>query len=140
VWIGSAWTLTAWSNDLPSQTHSQTFCFISYGRINIGANTAGVRTAFVEPGLRITRIPAYFYGWFDWVQYPGVVYFSLPGWVVTVPLVTGTAAAWRLDLLARRRERAGCCPKCNYDRRGLPGASVCPECGAVPIPSAITSR
>jgi hypothetical protein len=25
---------------------------------------------------------------------------------------------------------------CNYDRRGLPAVSPCPECGAVPEPSA----
>jgi len=39
----------------------------------------------------------------------------------------------RLDMLARRRARIGCCPKCNYDRAGLAPGSVCPECGAAMV-------
>jgi hypothetical protein len=31
----------------------------------------------------------------------------------------------------RERERAGLCPSCGYDRRGLPADAHCPECGAV---------
>ena len=28
---------------------------------------------------------------------------------------------------------------CNYDRRGIPTAGPCPECGAVPAPSSQAS-
>jgi hypothetical protein len=59
--------------------------------------------------------------------------------LVTVPLwcplsVSGlcAAAAWRLDTLARHRARAGLCPKCHYNRTGLPPQAVCPECGTAP--------
>jgi hypothetical protein len=55
-------------------------------------------------------------------------------------LQTTLAATWRKENIARRRLRIGHCPKCDYDRRGIPSASVCPECGAVAVPSAITSR
>ena len=46
-----------------------------------------------------------------------------------------TVAAWKLDVLARRRERLGCCPECNYDRTGLASDAKCPECGAAPANS-----
>lgn len=32
--------------------------------------------------------------------------------------------------ISRRRSR-GCCPHCAYDRRGLPEAATCPECGRI---------
>jgi hypothetical protein len=37
------------------------------------------------------------------------------------------------------RARIGHCPACNYDRRGIPAASVCPECGAAPAAPAQAS-
>ena len=54
---------------------------------------------------------------------------DVPLWMpgVLFGLISGTA--WRLDALARRRERVGRCPKCHYDRAGLPAGAVCPECG-----------
>ncbi len=52
--------------------------------------------------------------------------------LIGVTLVT-TAAMWRLETLARRcHARAGHCPKCNYNRHGIPAQAVCPECGAAP--------
>ncbi len=54
---------------------------------------------------------------------------DIPLWVLTAVTLLGTAAAWHLDTLARRRARAGFCPKCNYDRVGLAAGAVCPECG-----------
>jgi hypothetical protein len=37
----------------------------------------------------------------------------LPLWLLLAPTLLATAAAWRLDALARRRARAGRCPKCG---------------------------
>jgi hypothetical protein len=61
------------------------------------------------------------------------------GWSVRLPLwpaigvaCVATLVAWRLDTLARRRERLGRCPKCNYDRAGIAAGAVCPECGDRP--------
>lgn len=59
----------------------------------------------------------------------------LPIWPAVGISLLVTAAAWRLDTLTRRRLRIGCCPKCGYDRAGLPPASPCPECDA-PRPAA----
>jgi hypothetical protein len=57
-------------------------------------------------------------------------YDGYPLWPLPLACVLVTAAAWRLDTLARRRERAGRCPNCRYDRTGLAAGAVCPECGA----------
>jgi hypothetical protein len=66
-------------------------------------------------------------------------YRAAPNWLVIVPLwlplaptLLATAAAWRLDALARRRARAGLCPKCHYDRAGIAADAKCPECGHTP--------
>ncbi|HMN40150.1 MAG TPA: hypothetical protein PKE29_04845 [Phycisphaerales bacterium] len=55
---------------------------------------------------------------------------SVPLWLALVPALVASIAAWRLDTLARRRARVGCCPKCNYDRAGIAKDAVCPECGS----------
>ncbi|HMN39846.1 MAG TPA: hypothetical protein PKE29_03310 [Phycisphaerales bacterium] len=53
----------------------------------------------------------------------------MPLWAPMLIAVAFSAAAWRFDILARRRERLNLCPKCNYDRVGLSPGAVCPECG-----------
>jgi hypothetical protein len=55
-----------------------------------------------------------------------------PDWALALPLAAWPAAWW---LLARRRARAGLCPRCGYDLRATPDR--CPECGAT---SAATGR
>lgn len=55
--------------------------------------------------------------------------FFLPFWLLTGTAFAATVVAWRLDAIARRRERAHLCPKCRYDRTGLAVGAVCPECG-----------
>ena len=54
-------------------------------------------------------------------------------WPIVLASAIGTLAAWGLDTLARRRERMNLCPKCHYDRTGLAGDAVCPECGAASL-------
>jgi hypothetical protein len=61
---------------------------------------------------------------------PGRLAVTLPLWIPTGAVLLVTASAWRLDMLARRRERAGLCPKCYYDRAGLAAGAACPECGS----------
>lgn len=57
---------------------------------------------------------------------------AIPLWIPLAPTLLATTAAWRLDALARRRARAGVCPKCHYDRTGVAPYAVCPECGSQP--------
>jgi hypothetical protein len=88
-----------------------------------GTEVAGFRIFETNPGFDVwpvlrTRATA--------------TYVGIPIPVAITPILIATAAAWRLDTLARRRARVGHCPTCNYDRRGLPAANPCPECGAVP--------
>jgi hypothetical protein len=71
--------------------------------------------------------------WFLWVGQSGQEGACiLPLWIPLAPTHLATAAAWRLDALARRRVRAGLCPKCHYDRAGLAASAVGPECGSLP--------
>lgn len=64
---------------------------------------------------------------------------TIPLWVLTFLTLLLTAAAWRLDILARRRERVGLCVKCGYSRAGLPLDTPCPECGVSPTAPAPTA-
>jgi hypothetical protein len=50
-------------------------------------------------------------------------------WPLAAFSLMATGLAWGLDSVARRRARVGRCPKCNYDRAGIPGNAKCPECG-----------
>ena len=70
-----------------------------------------------EPNSRAANL-----GWNVWI----------PMWAPTALCVLITALAFRLDTLARRRARMNLCAKCHYDRTGLAGDAVCPECG-VPV-------
>jgi hypothetical protein len=98
---------------------------------------------FDAPGWYFDRTVFHFHWWFKkrtgsplwWLEKnPGspLWWFMVPIWVFVVFALVPTFAAWRLDALARRRARVSLCPACNYNRRGIPAASVCPECGAVP--------
>jgi len=54
---------------------------------------------------------------------------DLPLWMPALASLIAAGFAWRLDTLARRRERMNACPSCGYDRTGLAPSSPCPECG-----------
>jgi hypothetical protein len=75
----------------------------------IANNSEGLRFA---PQLRASALN-------DW-------FINLPLWV---PFALTTTAA---VLLWRSRYPRGHCHRCGYDRKGLPGATPCPECGRPP--------
>jgi hypothetical protein len=55
---------------------------------------------------------------------------AIPVWPFVALSLATTAAAWRMDIIARRKSRLGGCPACGYDRTGLAPAAPCPECNA----------
>ena len=67
---------------------------------------------------------------FGWKSTPLEWHLIVPLWPIIIACALPTALAFRLDTLARRRERMNLCKHCGYDRTGLAGDAVCPECGA----------
>jgi hypothetical protein len=86
-------------------------------------------------------IPGLSFGWLDERHGPSDIRWwcmsgeGVPLWLLMWCVGFFTAIALALDAIANRHLRPDRCQKCNYDRRGLPAASVCPECGAVPTTS-----
>ena len=123
VWVGSGWSFLEWDGD---ETQVQ----IAGGQLAVnqfpGQNQIGMgwdwdQTDGASAGIR----------WgFKYTNDPAHQEIRFPLWPLVVVLTCTTAAAWRLDTLARRRARLNLCPKCNYDRTGLAAGAVCPECGA----------
>jgi hypothetical protein len=60
---------------------------------------------------------------------------TVPLWIPLIVVAVPTGVLWSADRRATRREMAGRCPTCGYDRSGLADAK-CPECGTVPAPAA----
>jgi hypothetical protein len=58
---------------------------------------------------------------------------SIPLWSLALLTLLPAAPLWFIDIRQSLRARnAGRCPKCRYDRTGLPANAVCPECGTPP--------
>jgi hypothetical protein len=128
VWIGSGWFIIDWEG-------SNKGVSLRGGRIAIhGADFE--RDVRPLPGLQIYRPRGTTFSLqltqFYWVDNIYGWLLIVPQWVLTAPVLFGTATAWRLDTLARRRARLTphLCPKCSYDRTGLAKDAVCPECGS----------
>lgn len=63
---------------------------------------------------------------------PGARYWyaRVPTYALLIPILLSTGFAWRSDLIARRRARAGACTNCGYDLSTTYSGSICPECGS----------
>jgi hypothetical protein len=127
VWISSAWWWLAW------QVNPKLAASITTGQLRIASYSRNVPNADWGAG----RHPFQFAWGFELGVPLGaggfVTLSKLSLWPFCAVLLGGTAIAWRLDALARRRERAirlNLCPKCNYDRAGIAKEAVCPECGS----------
>jgi hypothetical protein len=55
---------------------------------------------------------------------------SIPLWTPLLVLAIPAQWLWLSHQRALKRDRAGRCPSCAYDLRGLPEGAPCPECGA----------
>ena len=132
VWIGSGWWNLRLSNPNGNEAGIDNgVVFASWGMMEYPD---------VPRGLLLRRSNAREWRWwghFYWSESFGRV-IGVPLWIPTSVLVLSAAVAWRLDALSRASGN-NACPKCNYDRTGLPPQAVCPECGAaalVPPPAA----
>ena len=124
VWIGSKWGWFQW------KAPGGQFMSVSCGQITIGGGPPGGQfTGWVTGHVSGGRL----FWWFTIHWDPSLWWVDIPLWIPAVPPFLMTAAAWRLDLAARRRQRVGKCPKCKYDLTGLAVGEVCPECGAAAI-------
>jgi hypothetical protein len=124
VWVASAWWWIRWER-------SDGGWIGVLGGSLLVTSDGPERVGLVAPGLHALR----WHGSFHWLPMhilSRTPFVLVPLWPIALIFVVPTLIAWRLDTLARRRARIGNCTTCNYDRRGLPGASPCPECGAVP--------
>ena len=132
VWIGSGWWSVGWTSG-------------RYGSVSVGGgqviamwcDTSSLKS---DIGWRFReRASAPYVSRFRYClsfgSAPGLWFAQIPLWCVAPIPLCATAAAWRLDTLARRRARLNLCPKCNYDRTGLAVGAVCPECGKASVMS-----
>lgn len=128
---------------------SNSACHLDFGYVvglSEGAATVGYRDAWADMHAAgfiqkfsggITMVPIRPPLWlpsFSWLQPVGWA-LIIPLWI---PAALGLAVgvpAWVLDRRARRAIAAGACPKCHYDRSGIPAAALCPECSAAPAPA-----
>ena len=123
VWVGGVWAHIQWAS------RSGVLLATGQGLLTIARWTPGGPIS-VPPGWGIeTRSPE-FYLWYKRTAVPGFSHLAVPLWPAAAVLGMGAFVVWRGDMKTRRRARAGCCVKCGYDRAGLMGETVCPECGA----------
>ncbi len=84
-------------------------------------------------------LPSDFIG-FGWSRYPGDDDrgFAIPHWFLALLFALLPMFHLRAILRARRRARAGLCPRCGYDLRATPDR--CPECGMLATESQRAQR
>ena len=114
VWVGSGWWMVRWRCVWEG--------WLACGRVKMWQD--GSSYPLIARIMPVWRGPM----WNADLDGLGV-----PLWIPTLCVFSAAAIAWRLDTVARRREDAHLCPKCNYDRTGLAIGAVCPECGMVPV-------
>jgi hypothetical protein len=121
VWIGSGWVELDWG--LPNSQHYA----LSVGVFSLWGPGGS------SGGFDVGTHPFELRWWPQRLANPGFRILNLPLWPLAVAFAAAQCTVWRLDVQARRRERAllNLCPKCNYDRAGIAADAVCPECGSV---------
>ncbi|HVU64521.1 MAG TPA: hypothetical protein VHC70_11135 [Phycisphaerales bacterium] len=133
VWIGSGWASIGWSCVFRKATVRHGLICLMWTR-DMPVDFGGQWGVIMQGPNHWDEHPrAWAFDWGghffyhspngDWVA-------EFPVWPVAALLLMVTALAWHFDTLARRRERVGRCPNCNYDRAGLAAGAVCPECGS----------
>ena len=125
AWVASGWLSVQW------QVPSGKWVGVGKGLIGIGQGMKPPTPSAIRSGCNYRA--AFAVGWWPELDLSATWQVIVPLWMPAALATAAAAAAWRLDILARRRDRIGRCPKCNYDRAGLAPGSVCPECGAATV-------
>lgn len=132
AWIGSGWRQVGWVTTLGN------WVILHRGRVFLAWQDMVMPSHF--PHGAVWRPE---WGPFTWtfsfeIGNPGS-FLYVPLWAPLAVALAFTAAAWRYDSRARRREFPHLCTKCTYDRAGLAPGTVCPECGAAALSASIKS-
>jgi hypothetical protein len=127
IWVWSGWRYAYWNG-------RHIMVGVSCGRVVADVHDSltppehrGLHSGDVAPnpavGSRFWNKPA---AW----RAPGLVGGVIPMWCIVPATVLVSTIAWRLDAIARARAAVPRCPRCGYDRTGLPLLAECPECGS----------
>lgn len=125
AWIISGWWIVLWQDRSWSAGIGAGFV--------VAGNMSGPNADFAL-GWNTVGLPGFVQGgWsFQFDTTPMSRGVAVPLWFPVSVALAVTCVAGKLTLIARRRDRIGSCPKCNYNRAGLAVTAVCPECGAAP--------
>lgn len=128
IWVASGWWSVGWT--------SRNGVFFGAG---VGLIACGISFRSPTPidriGFSTFEHSQYTLFWWDPLfgnPDPQVAVTLIPLWIPTLCVFTVTTIAWRLNFLARQRERIArlnLCPACGYCRAGIAGDAKCPECG-----------
>jgi hypothetical protein len=121
VWIASRWWMFGWAG--PND-----YRLAARGALMV----AHVTTSGLGGGWGARRMRPELHWWIQWFDDADGWTLILPLWFPPALALIPTLVAWRLDVVAGRRQQArlNLCPKCHYDRAGLAAGAVCPECGS----------
>lgn len=133
AWVASGLIELHW--DSPRRTRFDG-CEIRKGYIAIwfGPNADGTDLSGAPHGLWVTEVGS-------WERDPGwqlvpqsrdkygSTEVVVPLWIPLVMCVVPCVVWWRAESRRRAAARLGRCPACDYDMRGLPSTTNCPECG-----------
>ena len=126
IWIGSAWCTCGFSQPGGPGVG------VAFGQFRIRSDDSRSPSQFAH-GWHFYYVPGGgFEWWFRGMPYDstaGYGYLLVPLWFPLLLVGVPTMLIWRSDRRGRRAERGKVCPKCGYDRTGLPPERVCPECG-----------
>jgi hypothetical protein len=136
VWIGSAWWILWWGSGEMNEAA------IASGRLYFRRESSPSGAISFPKGWSLRSAGHASMDWSYEKGSGGTLNFGsrrieitdtrIPLWIPVCIMLIPTVAAWRLDVIARRRAMPHLCTKCRYDRTGLAPGAVCPECGAVP--------
>ncbi|HVU65014.1 MAG TPA: hypothetical protein VHC70_13620, partial [Phycisphaerales bacterium] len=126
-WSGGHW----WDHHLGGRV----MLSVGFGRIGLAKTTPGAERFVPIVGGPPHALPSWGWGLTWWFEFHGssaafhwIV--LIPIWPLAVSALAASMLAWRLEVLARRGAAIPRCPRCGYDRSGLPLLAECPECGS----------